>query len=114
MFFFQAFKEYGQNYIKDDEYLSLIGAIGMIFNSFARLVGPTLLDHYDFIKVYKLVIFTILSQILTIGFMVQTPFLFLLSNIAIFASEGAFVAMLPVVTLKIFGLKRGPTVYSYL
>ena len=86
----------------------------MIFNSFARLIGPTLLDHFDFIKVYKLVLFTILIQILTISFMVKTPFSFLVSNIAIFTSEGAFVAMLPVVTLKIFGLKRGPTVYSYL
>ena len=114
IFFFEAFKEYGENFIHDDEYLSLIGAIGMICNSVARFIGPTLLDHYDFIKIYKIVWFIITFQILTISLMVKTPVLYLISNICIFASEGAFVAMLPVVTLKIFGMKRGPTIYSYL
>ena len=48
MFFIQIYKQYGEQYISDDEFLSFIGAIGALFNGIFMLIGGLLLDHYDF------------------------------------------------------------------
>lgn len=113
VFFFEGFKEYGQNFIKDDEYLSFIGATAMVVNGCSKLLGGLLLDYFDFISVYKVVMVALVAQIASINYMVQTSERYMISNITMFAAEGVFIAMLPVLTLKIFGLKRGPQIFSY-
>ena len=47
-----AFKEYGRMTIKDDKFLSYVGAVGFVTNGFFRLLLSTLLDCFDFKTVY--------------------------------------------------------------
>ena len=85
----------------------------MIVNGIFKLIGGLLLDYFDFITVYKGVLATLVVHIATISYMVKSAERYMVTCVAMFAAEGAFIAMLPVLTLKIFGLKRGPQIYSY-
>ena len=49
----------------------------------------------------------------TLRWAVQNRWSYLLSSVTIMASQGAFLAMLPVLTLKVFGMRRGPEVYGF-
>ena len=46
------FKDYGLIKINDDEFLTLIGSIGFIFNSSFRIIWGSLMDFFGFKKVY--------------------------------------------------------------
>lgn len=50
----------------------------------------------------------------TVFFAVKSSKWYLLSVITVMLGEGMYTAMIPVLTLNIFGLKRGPYVYSFI
>ena len=45
------FKEYGNLYIKDDHFLSLLGSLGSVANGVFRIFVGILLDHFSFRKI---------------------------------------------------------------
>lgn len=55
-FMTSAFKEYGRMKIRDDQFLSYVGAVGFVTNGLFRLLLSSLLDCFDFKKVYGVTI----------------------------------------------------------
>ena len=55
-FMTSAYKTYGNMKIKDDEFLSIVGAVGFITNGSSRLILSTLLDFFSFKSVYGAVL----------------------------------------------------------
>ncbi len=47
-FMSQNYKSYGIAINKDDEFLTVIGTIGSIFNSLSRFFWGTLIDYFPF------------------------------------------------------------------
>ncbi len=51
-FMTSAYKKYGIMKIKDDQFISIVGAVGFVINGCCRLVLSTLLDCFNFKSVY--------------------------------------------------------------
>ena len=64
------FKTYGLGYGHDDTFLSVVGAIGSLFNGFLRIFWSSLLDKYPFHKVYGTLCGIQIFLIITIAWMV--------------------------------------------
>ena len=70
------------------------------------------MDYISYKSIYRFVLLASLIQISTIYYAVRNQYAYLISVVTIFAVEGAIMAMTPVLVLKIFGINRGPEVYS--
>ena len=57
------FKDYGREYIKDDEFLTFVGSVGSLLNGLFRIFWASLLDYYPFRKI-NLVLLTLLTIVL--------------------------------------------------
>jgi hypothetical protein len=55
MFVLNTFKKYGQENIKDEKFLTLVGAVASIFGGI-RFVWSQLVDRYSFKLSYSIVI----------------------------------------------------------
>ena len=51
-----AYKNYSQQYIKDDTYLAFVGGFGFFFNALARVVFATAQDRFGFKPIYFILI----------------------------------------------------------
>lgn len=48
-----TFKTIGGKTINDDQFLTLVGSFGSLFNGLSRIVWSSLLDYYSFNCVYR-------------------------------------------------------------
>ena len=106
------YKEYGELFIDDDEMLTWIGAGSALGLAIAKIVSATLLDYFSFLSIYYIVLVFLLAHILTIHLAVKNEWAYFSTVFVLMSVDGGFNAMMPVLTLNIFGMRRGPQVYS--
>lgn len=51
-----VFKEYGQHYIKNDTFLSVVGSVGAFLSGSFRIIWATLLDYYSFKRIFTILL----------------------------------------------------------
>lgn len=92
----------------------MIGSFGALFNGACKIVLASSLDYLPFKPVYCGILFTIISSLILIHFVTTSAIGFGACIWVNFMGDGSMTSMLPVVTLNVFGLKRGTQVYGYM
>lgn len=100
-----VFKAYGQKYYSNDHFLSVLGAVGIVFNAIGRFVLPALLDYCSFKLVYSAGLVAQIAFATSFDTIASHKALFAIWLCAsFFASAGQF-AMLAIECSSVFGPK---------
>ena len=94
--------------------MTLIGSFGALFNGCFKIVWATLLDYYNFKPVYSVVLCIYVVSLTTIHWAVYQSWSYAIVICLCFMCDGSMTSMIPVVTNRVFGVKRGPQVYGYM
>ena len=108
------FKQYGFTGGLDDKTLTLIGSFGALFNGCFKIVWATLLDYYNFKPIYTIILCITISGLIAVHWAVYNSITYFIVVCLAFMCDGSMTSMIPVVTNRVFGVKRGPMVYSYI
>ena len=99
-FYTNVFKDYGKDYINDDEFLTLVGAVSSLFNGFFKFFWATLLDYYPFKKIYGVLIWIEISCIVLINYAVYNKWAFMIVSCLTYMCDGSATSMLPALVVK--------------
>jgi hypothetical protein len=92
----------------------VIGSFGALFNGACKILLASSLDYLNFKPVYSCILAAIVASLVLIHYTGSSSFLFGACIWVNFMGDGSMTSMLPVVTLTVFGTKRGTEVYGYL
>jgi hypothetical protein len=118
VFMAAAFKTYGMENIfnekglPDDYYLSFIGALTGIANGITRFLWALWMDHSGFIVVYRTLLVINLFCSLFISYFASSHVGYAVIVFLSLSCMGGHYSLWPTVTMKVFGLKYGPDIYS--
>jgi hypothetical protein len=94
--------------------LTIIGSFGALFNGACKIVLASSLDYFPFKPVYTGILAAIIFSLIVVHFSTSNPYAFGTCIWINFIGDGSMTSMLPVVTMNVFGLKRGTEVYGYM
>ena len=100
-----VFKAYGQKYESDDYYLSVLGAIGILFNALGRFFLPASLDYVSFKCVFGLSLIAQIAFAASFDSIAEHRTLFAIWLCASFFASGGQFAMTAMECSTIFGPK---------
>ena len=92
----------------------MIGSFGALFNGSCKIVLASSLDYLPFKPVYSIILLAIISSLVLVHFVTSSAVGFGACIWINFMGDGSMTSMLPVVTLNVFGYKRGTQVYGYM
>ena len=108
------FKQYGFTGGIDDKTLTLIGSCGALFNGCFKVFWASLLDCFNFKQVYAVVVGIQIAMLIAVHWAVYNAYSYFIVICLSFMCDGSITSMVPVVTNRIFGTARGPSVWGYL
>lgn len=97
-----------------DSTLTIIGSCGSLFSGCSKIIFASLLDYFQFKKVYGAIILMIIMSLILIKLTQKSPFVFGVCFCVAYMCAGSMTSMLPAINLQVFGFKRGNQVYSYM
>lgn len=108
------YKTYVKAEITNDQYLTLIGAIGALACSLSRILWGSILDKQTFKAIYYSL--SILNAILafSISFISSIKEIYFFYVILSYICYGGHLGIFPAVTSQIFGVRYGPQIYGIL
>lgn len=110
LFVINTFKKYGMQSIKDDRFLTTVGAVSSVFGGI-RFLWSYLVDRYDFKFSYTIILCMNVAFGGTLTLVKEVPALFLIWVSMIVWAEGAHFSLVPTICAKLFG-KHAPIVYG--
>ena len=108
------FKNYGMTKMSDDQFLTLVGSLGSMFNGGGRFLWGALYDKFDFKKVYTTVLIMQMIIIVTLRFISAYEIPYLIWVCGALLCEGGNFVLFPPLSLKVFGPDVGSKIYSLL
>lgn len=111
MFIAFNYKEYGMLGIDDDSFLTVIGSSGAIFNGLGRFFWGFMFDKFSFRIISSLINGLLLAGALTISFLVEDKYYFLIGVCVIYFCYGGNYSVYPTHTVRIFGSVLGGKIY---
>lgn len=109
-----SFKQIGFLGNLSDSTLTMIGSFGALFNGACKIVLASSLDYLPFKPVYGCILIALIASLLAVHVTNTNPYAFGACIWINFMGDGSMTSMLPVVTLSVFGLKRGTEIYGYM
>lgn len=109
-----SFKQIGFLGNLEDSTLTMIGSFGALFNGVCKIILASSLDYLPFKPVYGCILIALITSLLVIHVANSNPYIFGACIWINFMGDGSMTSMLPVVTINVFGLKRGTEVYGYM
>jgi len=106
------YKVYGMEKIPDDLFLTTVGSVGSAMNGCARVFWATLSDRFGFKKVMSILLIIQCIFCPTYDLISSSKGAFFLWYCVAMATEGGLLALLPAVTGRVFGPKKGSQIYS--
>ena len=91
----------------------MIGSFGALFNGCFKIFWATLLDYYNFKPVYTIVLCIQVTMLTVVHWAVYNAWTYAIVICFSFMCDGSITSMIPVVTNRVFGVLRGPSVYGY-
>ena len=85
----------------------MIGSFGALFNGCFKVFWATLLDYYQFKSVYSIILTIQICLLVSVHWAVFQAWSYSIVICLSFMCDGSMTSMLPVVTLHVFGTKRG-------
>jgi len=113
-FLINAYKVYGETKRIDDNFLTLVGSLGAIFNSLFRLVWAWLIDLYQFKYVYAALLLLQFFVTSTLYWVSHDPIIFMIWYCLSSICYGGHFSLSPAICAHTFGMKIGVSVYTYL
>lgn len=101
-----AFKNFGQEMIDDDEFLTLAGCIGSLFNGSFRYGWAHAMERYDFKLVYLILCVIQTAVVSSFYYIGKVKGLFFIWICVINCTEGGNFSLFPAVLTKLYGKKR--------
>lgn len=98
----------------DDKMLTRIGSFGSLFNGTFKIFWASLLDYYPFKNCYMIIFAIQFTMLLWVHWAYTSAWQYFIVICLSFMCDGSITSMLPVVTLQVFGLKRGNQCYGYM
>lgn len=98
------YKNIGKKYF-DDGFLTLVGAFAAVGNGLSRPLWSSMLDKFSFKSVFSFLLVLEIVLGLTFQFATSAQFLYLLYVFLIHTTFGGVMAMFPVVSAQLFGVK---------
>ena len=92
----------------------MIGSFGALFNGACKIILASSLDYLPFKPVYGVILVAIISSLVIVHFVTTSAVGFGACIWINFMGDGSMTSMLPVVTLNMFGYKRGTQIYGYM
>lgn len=92
----------------------MIGSFGALFNGACKIILASSLDYLPFKPVYGVILVAIISSLVIVHFVTTSAVGFGACIWINFMGDGSMTSMLPVVTLNVFGYKRGTQIYGYM
>ena len=108
------FKSYGSIDIPDDQFMTIVGAVGASLNGLSRIWWATLFDYFGFKKVYLCLVAIDITIAFTFDLIHEVKFLYLLWVWIGFTCLGGHFSLFPSLCAKIFGPRSGGKIYSIL
>jgi MFS family permease len=109
-----TFKTYGEEEITDDSFITAVGSIAAIANGISRGIWATLQDKYGFKTIFFIILVVEICLSYTLSFIRYWKILYLIwITLSLFWMGGHF-SITPTVYAKIYGLKTGGKVYSFM
>ena len=112
-FIMTKYKVYGAGFIKDDQFLTLIGSIGSLLNGLFRIFWAGMLDYFPFKKINTVLLLLLTIVLFTVQAAVHNKYTYLVVVALAMKCEGAMAAIVPTLCLKKFGITRGHQVFSF-
>jgi hypothetical protein len=106
-----SYKNYGEEFIHDQEYLSLVGAFASICGCF-RFIWGFLIDTYSYRLVYSILLCMQIFLAFTFPLVVQDRNLFLAWVSLTFFTEGGHFTLVPSIFQKLFG-SEGSRIFGW-
>lgn len=110
MFVINTFKNFGQETIHDDRFLTAVGAVSSVFGGL-RFFWSYLVDRYSFKVSYTIVVLINVVFGATLVFVRESKALFMIWVSMLVWAEGAHFALVPTICAKLFG-KHAAIVYG--
>lgn len=112
MFVAFNYKEYGMIKITDDDsFLTLVGSLGAIFNGLGRLFWGIMFDKFSFKLISSCINIVLLIFAITLPYLVEIKYLFLIGVCLIYFCYGGNYAVYPTHTVRLFGHELGSKIY---
>jgi MFS family permease len=111
-FFSYTFKIYGLHNKLSDNMLTWAGATASVANGLGRVLFGYLLDEIGFKKVVSFLFGLLLLVSLICTDAVHVPEIYFMTLVINIMAMGSMFAVMPAATLKCFGLKHGPYLYT--
>ena len=105
-----TFKNFGQEAIHDDRFLTAVGAVSSVFGGL-RFFWSFLVDRYSFKVSYTTVVLINVVFGATLVFVRDSKPLFMIWVSMLIWAEGAHFSLVPTICAKLFG-KHAPIVYG--
>ena len=102
MFTINTFKQYGMKNIRNDDFLTIVGAVSSVFGGI-RFVWSWLVDRYSFKLSYGIVLSISVVFGFTLVLICEIKALYLIWVSMIVWAEGAHFALVPTICAKLFG-----------
>lgn len=97
----------------DDQFITMIGALGSVCNGGSRILAGWLMDNYPFKRVYLALLLIQLVVCCTITTVVQSnKYLYLIWVMIGYNCLGPHFVLFPANMVKTFGIKAGSQIYS--
>ena len=100
-----VYKAFGQKYESDDYYLSMLGAVGIVFNALGRFFLPAALDYVSFKVTFGVSLVVQIALGATFCSIAEYRSLFAIWLCASFFASGGYFAMFAVQCSRVFGPK---------
>lgn len=106
-----TFKEYGNIYLNDDHFLSLLGSLGSVTNGVFRMLLGMFMDYITFRKIMLFNLGFSIVSCATIAFSVRNSISYLATIVLTYGFYGSLYSIFPTQTVRILGREIGPKVY---
>lgn len=109
-------KRYGQTYIEDDKYLSVVVAVSAVANALGRLTWGYMMDKLAFSMCFsiKIVLFSILIALFPFKFILASKVTYAVWMLGMFFGFSGTFVLFPVYIEQVFGSKLHGLIYGIL
>lgn len=105
------YKNVGKKYF-DDGFLTGVGAFAAIGNGLSRPIWSSMLDKFSFKTVFSFLLCLEIFLALTLQFSYSFSILYLIYVFLVHTTFGGVMAMFPVVSAQLFGVKIASQIYG--
>ncbi|OMJ89822.1 hypothetical protein SteCoe_7903 [Stentor coeruleus] len=109
-----AYKSFGKEKINDDEFLTIVGSVGSIFNGSFRYFWGQVMDKTSFKISYSILLALQAALIVTLYYIASIKALYLIWISLILCCEGGHFSLYPTIIARMYGKVMGAKIYGIL